>query len=299
MYATGSYGREEANEHSDLDLFIVGLTSEEKNPWNSHRSRLSHLDEICIKADLIEAIRKLSIHDFDGDGKYLTHYAIADLIESLGKPEDDSSNTFTARLLLLLESRPIIGEKVYAGIIKDAIAPYWVDYESHKNSFTPAFFANDILRLWRTFCVNYEARRRGETEAEKISGKLKNYKLKHSRMITCYSALLYILVIYQQRKTVDPDDVLAMVGMTPLERIVWLKTRREIKGAHAAVDDVVSQYNKFLETTSISKTELAAKFADQTTSLALSLESYEFGEKIYGLLQAIGDGSRLHRILTV
>jgi hypothetical protein len=60
------------------------------------------------------------------------------------------------------------------------------------SSVVPAFLANDILRIWRTFCVNYEARTETEPAEKKAKRKLKNYKLEHSRLLTCYSALLRV-----------------------------------------------------------------------------------------------------------
>ena len=98
VYATGSFGRSEASWHSDLDLFIVGRGTEEQR-------ELKNLKEICLKAELIDATRQLGIPEFSGDGEYLIHYTIDEIVKTTGKPEDDLNNTFTARLLLLLESR--------------------------------------------------------------------------------------------------------------------------------------------------------------------------------------------------
>jgi predicted nucleotidyltransferase len=91
VYATGSFAREEASEHSDLDLFIVGRTDD-------GRRLLTRLDEICIKSELISATRELRIPEFSGDGAYLKHYTVDQLVKHLGTPNDDSLNTFTARL---------------------------------------------------------------------------------------------------------------------------------------------------------------------------------------------------------
>ena len=195
VYATGSFGRGEASQFSDLDLFIVGRTLDD-------RRALGNLDEICIKAELVDATRKLRIPDFSGDGAYLVHYTIDELVDALGTSKDDANNTFTARLLLLLESRPLIGEKVYTKAIDDVIAAYWRDFEDHKKEFIPAFLSNDILRLWRTFCVNYEANTRTDPVEKKAKRKVKNYKLKHSRLLTCYLALLYLLAVFKTHKTV-------------------------------------------------------------------------------------------------
>ena len=214
-YATGSFGRRESSAHSDLDLFIVGQGSRQK-------PAIRGLDEILIKADLIDATRTLGIRDFSGDGEYLKHYTIKELMDGLGTPEDDVENTFTARLLLLLESFPLIGQTAYHQIIDEVIAAYWRDYEQNKNVFMPAFLANDILRMWRTFCVNYEARTHSEPEKEMAKRRLKNYKLKHSRLLTCYSALLYLLAVFTRNKTVSPKDVKEMISLTPTERLGWL-----------------------------------------------------------------------------
>jgi len=193
VYATGSFGRGEASRYSDLDVFIVGEGTPEE-------PALAPLDEILIKADLIEAIRDLKIPDFSGGGEYLTHHTVSEIVGSLGTPEDDASNTFTARLLLLLESSALLGKHAYAKITEKVISAYWRDYQDHKNDFAPAFLGNDILRMWRTFCVNYEARTQSDPPEKKAKRKLKNYKLKHSRLLTCYSALLYLLAgLFEQQ----------------------------------------------------------------------------------------------------
>lgn len=171
VYLTGSFARGEAGSHSDLDLFIMGKGTKTS-------PALRRLDEICVKADLIEATRKHEIPDFSRDGEYLVHYTEDELIETLGSQQDDACNTFTARLLLLLESRALIGEAVYHDTIQAVVAAYWGEFEDHKRDFVPAFLVNDILRLWRTFCVNYEARTKNSPPEKKAKRKLANYKLK-------------------------------------------------------------------------------------------------------------------------
>lgn len=235
VYMTGSYGRSEASTHSDLDLFILGKRDGKRGHDGKEGSQLSRLDEICIMADLIEVTRQLGIQEFSGDGRWLVHYSVDDLIKTLGMPEDDVENTFTARLLLLLESKALLGEVVYREVIDDVIAAYWRDYEDHKTDFMPAFLANDILRLWRTFCVNYEARTERMPELEKAKGKLKNYKLKHSRLLTCYSAILYLVAVYVQNKTVHPQDARAMIELTPTQRLEALRSQPHLLDAHAVL----------------------------------------------------------------
>jgi hypothetical protein len=260
VYATGSFGRLEASAHSDLDLFIVGKSDD------SNHSLLKKLDEICIKADLIEVTRELGFPPFSGDGRYLVHHSVGRLVKALGTQEDDFENTFTARLLLLLESRPLLEKDVYREVTNDVIAAYWRDYEDHKTDFMPAFLANDILRLWRTFCVNYEERTRREPEEDKAKGKVKNYKLKHSRLLTCYSALLYLLAVFDLNRTVSPSDAITMIGMTPTDRLRWILDQPKLRDAHGTILNLLGKYELFLETTNVAEIELIALFKEKTTT---------------------------------
>lgn len=90
---TGSFGRLEASQYSDLDLFIIGRNRKPDSAIDTNtdilESELTHLDEICVKADLIHASRSSDIKDFDADGRYLVHYSTSQLVGMLGTPEDD------------------------------------------------------------------------------------------------------------------------------------------------------------------------------------------------------------------
>lgn len=301
VYTTGSFGRCEASRHSDLDLFIAGKNDGKPvpGPDGKEGSLLTRLDEICIKADLIEVTRKLKIQEFSGDGRYLTHYSLSELTKTLGTPEDDVTNTFTARLLLLLESRPLLESEVYRQITEDVVAAYWRDYEDHKTTFIPAFLTNDILRLWRTFCVNYEARTERIPEDAKAEGKLKNYKLKHSRLLTCYSAILYLLAIYRNSGTVHPSDAMSMIKLTPTERLEWLLTQPYLATAHHGVHSLLGQYEVFLKTTNAGKKELIQEFMDKATSQSHMREASKFGDLMFEVLTSIGNGDHFHRLLVV
>ena len=121
VYATGSYGRGEASEHSDLDLFILGKSKPRGD------NLLKRLDDIRIKANLINATEKLRMRKFSGDGRYLNTFSVHELTKTLGTEHDDVTNTFTARLLLLLESYPLLEAPVYKEVTSQVIAAYWRD----------------------------------------------------------------------------------------------------------------------------------------------------------------------------
>lgn len=291
VYMTGSFGRGEASKYSDLDLFIAGRDKD-------GRPILRRLDEIIIKADLIEATRKLGIQDFSGDGEYLQHYSVQQLVGTLGKPEDDVSNTFTARLLLLLESRSLLGASAYKYVIEEVIAAYWRDYKDHKNEFVPAFLANDILRLWRTFCVNYEARTLSDPPRQKAKRKLKNYKLKHSRLLTCYSGLLYLLAVYSVKETVDPLDAVAMTQLTPTQRLEWMLEQDSCAPSRAMIQDLLESYESFLESTNEPEDALIDRFLDPKKRAEFK-SANNLGDLVFEIFQSIGKKNRLYRLLVV
>jgi hypothetical protein len=250
-------------------------------------------------ARLIEVTQDVGIPPFSGDGRWLDHYSVADLIETLGTPQDDVENAFTARLLLLLESQPLLGAAVYQDVLDDVIRKYWRDYEDHKADFTPAFLANDILRLWRTFCVNYEARTERVPELEKAKGKIKNYKLKHSRLLTCFSGVLYLLAVCNQYHSVHPEDVQSMIALTPTQRLEWLRDQPFLADARNVLSDLLAKYEKFLVTTNASESDLIDRFLDPVLSQEFMEAASQFGDDVFDALDGIGKRSRFHRLLVI
>jgi hypothetical protein len=83
---------------------------------------------------------------------------------------------------------------------------------------------------------------------EKARGKLKNYKLKHSGLLTCYSGLLYLLAVCAGQRTVSPSDAMAMINLTPTERLDWLLGWNDLAQAPGAIRKLIAQYEQFLET---------------------------------------------------
>lgn len=209
------------------------------------------------------------------------------------------NNTFTARLLLLLESSPLIGESAYKRIIDDVIASYWRDYEQNKSNFVPAFLANDILRMWRTFCVNYEARTQSVPPERKAKRSLKNYKLKHSRLLTCYSALLYLLAVFSKNATVSPTDAATMISISPTQRLEWMLAQPELKDARETIQKLIEGYERFLSNTDASETELVARFLDKEKKKEYWDSAFEFGDLVFAAFKVIGNNNRFHRLLVV
>lgn len=291
VYATGSLGRGEMSERSDLDLFIL------RN--GTGQAALTNLDEIRLQAKLIEVARSLNYVDFSGDGKYLkAHDVKKDLIGKLGTSEDDYVNVFTARMLLLLESRPILGVDVYKRTLDEVVSEYWRDFPQNSNNFLPIFLVNDILRFWKTLCLNYEGKTASQKDSDAGKRRLQNYKLKHSRLLTCYSGIIYLqAILYRDNNTVSPEAVMQMVSESPTKRLESVATIKP--ETEESVQTILDSYSKFLTTCDSDKSELEQRFTDSEFKMARLEEAKQFGDGVFKLLHLMGAETPLFRYLVV
>ncbi|RWM19127.1 MAG: hypothetical protein EOR72_03735 [Mesorhizobium sp.] len=285
------FGRLEASDHSDLDPCVVSLCD-----TKSKKSKLPLLEEIRLKSEIIIAFDELRLPKIDGDGRYLGQFTNRSLVDEIGSPVDDSDNTFTTRLLMLLEGRPILGDEIFNSVRSSIIEAYWVDFDRYKESFIPAYFTNDILRLWRTFCINYEARTRTLTGQLRIKKKVKNYKLKHSRILTCYSAILYLLAVYRSNNTVTPDDANKMCALTPLDRLLWLKSNSRSGATKKLFQNLIDMYERFLLTAGQDSEHLEQQIQNNE---GYTREDYKFGQEMFSAIKSVGGESKFHRLIVV
>lgn len=225
IFVAGSLGRFEAGRKSDLDVFII---SDREQKSISERS-LTRLQEIELFSDLIRLNEKLELPAFSGDGRFLKVHELDDLIKATGDSRDDSENLFTTRLLLLLESQPISNNSLYEQALSKVLANYFRDGKGRRD-FQPLFLLNDILRYWRTLCLNYE-RDRGLAKP----WWKRNLNLKFSRKLTIFSTVLAI--VSKQVRTAD--DFIELSKKVPLERF---------SSALDVLNDskLVSRFNKVL-----------------------------------------------------
>lgn len=298
IFATGSFGRLEAGVDSDLDVFVVIKTyMKDVAGEKTELFRLKETEQICLKNDLIMSVQKAGIAEFDSGGKYLFTHRYNDFVSYLGSPEDDHLNTFTGRMLLLLESRPIIGNRSYDALLETVVNAYFTDHKGNEENFVPAFLFNDILRMWRTFCVNYEYfRKKGGGD-----WRIKNLKLKYFRILTCFSAIAHILACYSLNRAVSPSSVLQTARLTPALRLSHL-LEEEVFGAlhnydriHASARALLSEYSDFLQLNHESKTEALRSFEENEDEWRQ--KSHGFGAEFANLLSLIAGENALQNNL--
>lgn len=208
IFAGGSLGRYETGRKSDIDLFLIAQSP----VGTDNQKRLSHLDEITYLADLIQLNEKLELPKLSGDGRYLQIHQVDQLIRLTGSPRDDSENLFTTRILLLLESQWVSNQTLYNDSLTRVCEHYFRD-QVGKNDFQPLFLLNDLLRYWRTVCLNYEQDR---NDQRKPWWK-KNLNLKFSRKLTVFSTVLALVT----GKIVTVAQLRELCDRVPLERLAF------------------------------------------------------------------------------
>ena len=201
IFACGSLGRLELMPNSDLDIFFI---------WDDDSNSCGSPEQNSF-FDILLGNSTLNLEDPRKLGKYNKLLKKEQLLD-IGSQQEDYNNSFTARMLLLLESKPLFNESMYTSIIHETISKYFADYYDHAENFSPLFLMNDIQRYWLTLLLNYEYRRDySDTPDIKY---WKRLKLKYARLITCYSL---IACLYE--KNITPKHVENCVFQTPFERI--------------------------------------------------------------------------------
>ena len=238
----------------------------------------------------------MSFPALSNDGEFLQLLSLNEALNCLGGRDDDHKNHFTTRMLLLLESRPMYNSDVYWLSIKRIVESYFRDYPDHVTDFRPIFLVNDICRFWKTLCLNYEHKRNqpATDEIKKRKQKIKNFKLKFSRMLTCFASIIYLTTFKEPIKHIDVKN---MIEMTPTERLIYVSEVR-----HDLADDVsraLDEYLWFLEKTGLSTDNLHEWFSDKENVGNAFARADKFGGTLFSLLRGTSEANDYMRYIVI
>jgi hypothetical protein len=219
----GSWGRRELTPYSDYDwaVLVNGAEREDMRPGSE------------------QVAAAIGAHDSEPgtQGIFGTTVFCDHLVERIGLDADDNKN-LTRRMLLLLESVAVTGEMAYGGC-RDRVLRGYLD-DSVKDYRPPRFFLNDLIRYWRTICVDFVGKERDGT-GQKWA--LRNLKLGTSRKILFAGGLLPILLCHRYRSADMAAFLTGALERPSIDRIAWAFL--ELDAGDAGVR-AIGAYDRFL-----------------------------------------------------
>lgn len=171
------------------------------------------------------------------EGVFGTTIACGNLVERIGLAADDNKN-LTRRLLLLLESVAVMNEPAYEGCWQRVLGGYLDD--SVKSYRPPRFLLNDVIRYWRTICVDFVGKERAGT-GQKWA--LRNLKSRLSHKALFAGGLLPTLLCHRYAAA-DMGGFLAETPRQPsIDRLAWAFLELDVPDAGVRA---IGAYDRFI-----------------------------------------------------
>jgi hypothetical protein len=284
---TGSIGRGEGSKHSDFDIFCVDIEPQVEE-------RIGKLDGIRLFSDLINVNESSGFPPFSGDGRYLVVHHIDDVLHFLGTRDDDYRNLFTARMLLLLESKVLVGQTAYDECVKQVIDLYWRD-ASGATDFKPTFLINDLIRYWKTLCLAHEAERR-YGDAAKQKRRVAVLKLQFNRLWMIFNGLAYLLHGFDGNG-VPRSHAEHLVRLSPLDRV--LEIAEQVPTTRPCIQGLLKEYSWFLQVTDRGTSDTEEFFANDNDYAEGRWRGERFGSHMAELVDDMAGRTSLKRYLLI
>ena len=216
----GSWGRRELTSGSDDDVLIVttGDRREELRP------RLEELQPAFGGAS-------------GAQGTFDEVVSVRELA-TIGL-EADSNRVLTRRMLVLLESAPLLGADVHRTVLATLLDAYLGSGE-RRDRRPPRFLLNDVIRYWRTVAVDFEAKARAGEDGKWA---LRHAKLRTSRTMLFAGGLLPLLECHHVVADEAPALLLGELLQPPTDRIAAAFLRYEAVDAGVRT---LGAYDRFL-----------------------------------------------------
>lgn len=227
LIATGSYGRGEASEESDLDWFLI------------FDKDLDPAETIPTEIDRIVEVIARNIAKDPGDSQTFGENALvkfSDMQSNIGG-KNDTNETLTRRLLFLLEGTWLYGENRFKSYRLKLLEKYIKPDASQEQ--LPYFFLNDIIRYYRTMATDFEYK---VVEGGKEWG-LRNIKLRFSRKLLYFGGVIAVAELTGLSHEKKLQRAEELFNQNTLERLESVSTGPCKKAAEAALQ----LYAQFLE----------------------------------------------------
>jgi hypothetical protein len=200
-FCTGFLARAEAGEHVDLNVFVI---------TNVEPRCLGSLTEYRLLTEIHDIQERLQLAPFRRDPLCLKVWFVDDLTRTAGAQRDDRESLFITRLRLLLESEPVLHAADYHRHLT-AVAHYYCRGDRCDGSLNVGSLLNELLRYWRTICLNDQERR----DEEKNGCRRTTVDLKFSQTVAIFGTVFAVVTELVN----DADELVSLCRLPPIDRL--------------------------------------------------------------------------------
>ncbi|HYF27819.1 MAG TPA: hypothetical protein VD931_18900 [Baekduia sp.] len=277
----GSWGRHEVTAGSDDDWALLrGAAPVDEDGERPHHGLQALPGVTPPPLAAVGALLGGPGRDPGRQGTFAATIGADTLVDRIGLDADDNRN-LTRRMLLVLESVAVAGEAVHAQARARVVDGYLADASASYRP--PRFFLNDLIRYWRTICVDFVGKLRGEGETK---WGLRNAKLRTSRKVLFAGGLLPLLACHRLAREEHRAHLLAHLAAPPTDRIAQAFLEQ---GAADAGVRALSAYDRWLALLGDdeARAELSALTEDQARSSVVFRDARRHAHELQAGLLAL------------
>lgn len=222
----GSIARREAGGPSDVDYFLVSGRTLAPQIWQSVRRKI-------LIGRINDVVKGIGLRKPSKGGPFADGSARQSIIQNIGGTKDSNTN-ITQRMLLLLEGDWLFNEEGFRDLRREILHAYVKDDIPEQQ--VTLFLLNDIIRYWRTICVDYEYKTTEEGKPRAI----RNVKLVFSRKLLYASGLFSVALTADMPRESKVKRLEELFDLPPLDRVVHIC-------GEAATEKMLRSYEAFLD----------------------------------------------------
>ena len=205
----GSVARREYTSGSDVDHFFLSTVCDSCN----------RVDVSTEEKKFREALESKGLKMPANGGVFEGALYQGKLLHPIGGDED-TNKTLTRRMLFLLEGEWIFNQSAFDELRRQLIAQYVSDSLEHDK--LALYLLNDIIRYWRTICIDFEYKTSGGKKPRAI----RLAKLRVSRMLLCFAGIVAVAEANNRtavEKRARIVEIFSMQGIDRLEELLGNK----------------------------------------------------------------------------